>query len=254
MSRKISIVLIVLVCLVAGGWMIFRFMQPAPPPPSAEVATVAPEARPAPPAPPPLVAEAPRPAATTRVAPAPRPAAPVAPAPVETAPSAGTLRIDSDIPGAQVFLDRQFLGVTPVTAENVAPGTHRVNLSAQGYDGLVENVDVEPGPRALMFRFKEVRLDANLAVVHKHRFGSCTGRLVATPQGVRYETTNKEDAFSVPLDRFEEFAVDYMAKELRLKALKGKRFEFTDPEGNADRLFVFHRDVDAARKKLGQSK
>jgi hypothetical protein len=26
---------------------------------------------------------------------------------------------------------------------------------------------------------------------------------------------------------------------------------FADPEGNADRLFVFHRDVDAVRKKLG---
>jgi hypothetical protein len=250
MSRTVSFVLIALVLLVGGGWVLVRFMQPAPVP-RAEVAPVAPAPRPAPPAPPPAVTEAPQPAPTPRASVAPRPV-PVAPAPVETAPALGTLRIDSDVPGAQVFLDRQFVGVTPVVAENVAPGTHRVNLSAQGFDGLAEDVDVEPGPRDLMFRFKEVRLDLSIEVVHKHRFGSCTGRLVATPQGARYETTNKDDAFAVPLTRLEEFEVDYMAKELRVKALKGRRYEFTDPEGNADRLFVFHRDVDAARKRLGQ--
>ena len=29
-------------------------------------------------------------------------------------------------------------------------------------------------------------------------------------------------------------------------------FYFTDPEGNADRLFVFHRDVDKARSRLAK--
>ena len=45
--------------------------------------------------------------------PAPAPAAPEAPATV------ATLRIDSDVPGAQVFIDREFIGSTPVTASNV---------------------------------------------------------------------------------------------------------------------------------------
>ena len=35
-----------------------------------------------------------------------------------------------------------------------------------------------------------------------------------------------------------------------MKPGKGKLFNFTDPEGNADRLFVFHRDVDKARARL----
>jgi hypothetical protein len=33
-------------------------------------------------------------------------------------------------------------------------------------------------------------------------------------------------------------------------ARSGKRYDFTDPDGNADRLFVFHRDVEKARQRL----
>jgi len=33
-------------------------------------------------------------------------------------------------------------------------------------------------------------------------------------------------------------------------ARNSKRYDFTDPDGNADRLFVFHRDVDKARERL----
>ena len=164
-------------------------------------------------------------------------------------PTGGVLHIDSDVPGASVFIDRQYVGVTPLTAPNVAPGTHQLNVSAPGYSGIAQTVDVEPGPRDLVFTFKDVRLDAAIDVVHKHRIGSCKGRLIATPQGIRYETTDKNDAFSAPLTSLERFDVDYLAKTLRLK-VKGKQYDFTDPEGNADRLFVFHRDVDAARKKL----
>jgi hypothetical protein len=172
--------------------------------------------------------------------------------PAEAAPAAGTLHIDSDVPGAQVFIDRQYIGVTPLTAPSVSPGAHQLNMSAQGYDGISQRIDVEPGPRDLVFRFKEVRLDAAIDVVHKHRMGSCKGRLTATPQGIRYDTTDKNDAFSVPLAGVERFDVDYLAKTLHIKPANGRLYDFTDPEGNADRLFVFHRDVDAARKKLGE--
>ena len=34
------------------------------------------------------------------------------------------------------------MGVTPVTAPSIKAGNHRVNLSAQGYDGIAENIDV----------------------------------------------------------------------------------------------------------------
>mgnify|MGYP003338337097 CR=1 FL=1 len=95
-------------------------------------------------------------------------------------------------------------------------------------------------------------LDLALDVVHKHRIGACQGRLVANPQGLRYETTIKDDAFTTPLGSLEVFEVDYKEKILRVKLPKGRRLDFTDPGGNADKLFVFHRDVDKARQRLAK--
>jgi hypothetical protein len=175
----------------------------------------------------------------------------VAPAPaVIVAPDLVTLRVDSDVPGAQVFVDRVFLGKTPLTTTDVKPGSHRLNVSAPGYDGVARDIDVAPGSREITVSLREVRLDLSLAVVHKHRMGSCRGRLLATPSGLRYETTDKDDAFSAPLVNLETLEVDYLEKNLRIKLPQGKRYDFTDPEGNADHLFVFHRDVEKARERL----
>jgi hypothetical protein len=212
-------------------------------------AAPAPAVRPTAPAPKAPAAEK-APSSSVRATPRAKPAAPAAP--VEALPTGGFLHIDSDVPGASVFIDRQYVGVTPLTAPNVSPGTHQVNVSAQGYNGIAQSVDVEPGPRDLLFKFKEVRLEAAIDVVHKHRIGSCKGRLIATPQGLRYDTTDKNDAFTAPLTGLERFDVDYLAKTLHVKLANGKQYDFTDPDGNADHLFVFHRDVDAARKKLSE--
>ena len=46
--------------------------------------------------------------------------------------------------------------------------------------------------------------------------------------------------------------MDYLQKNLRVKLRGGKQYNFTDPDGNADRLFVFHRDVDKARERLAK--
>jgi hypothetical protein len=189
-----------------------------------------------------------RPRADTAPAPAPVPVEPEPPAPA--APTSGTLRIEADVPNAQVFLDRVFLGAAPVTATDVKPGNHRLNVSAEGFDGIAESIDVEPGPREIRVRFREVKLNLSIDVVHKHRMGSCKGRLVATARGLKYETTEKDDSFTAGLLDLETFQVDYLEKNLKVKPKKGKQFNFTDPEGNADRLFVFHRDVEKARERL----
>ncbi len=238
------------IALVGSSAAFFVLNRPEAPPPEAAVA--------APPrsAPPP-VAVAPRVEATPAPAPAPeprRPAAPApepaAPAPVAAAPTVATLFISSDVDGAQVFVDRQFVGQAPATAPDLKAGPHVINVSAKGYESVAMNIDVAPGPREVLVKLREVRLDAKLQVVHKHRMGSCTGQLLATPSGMRYETTDKDDAFSSALLELETFQVDYLKKNLRIKAGKGKQYDFTDPEGNADRLFVFHRDVDKARERL----
>ena len=208
-----------------------------------------------------VVAESRAPAAPGRARPAPAPPAarvreaapaePAAPAPApEPSPDTGLLRIETDVPGAQVFIDRQFVGVAPVTAENITPGTHQLNASAQGYDGIAMPIEVTPGRRDVVLRFREVRLDLAIDVVHRHGVGSCRGRLIATPAGIRYETSNRDDVFNAALLDLETFQVDYLAKNLRVKLPKGRQFNFTDPDGNADRLFVFHRDVERARERL----
>jgi hypothetical protein len=160
------------------------------------------------------------------------------------------LQIDVDVPDAQVFVDRVFLGKAPLTTSDVKPGSHRLNVSATGYEGVAQNLEVKPGMQQVSVKLREVRLDAGIDVVHKHRMGSCKGRLIATPQGMRYETTDKDDAFRAGLLDLDGFEVDYLKKNLRIKLKTGKSYDFTDPDGNADRLFVFHRDVDKARERL----
>ena len=234
----------------AAAVIVMRVETPEPEP----VVATAPEAAPvrAPRAPETAVA-APEPAprsAAPPVAAAPAPAPKTPPPVAEAPPDVGTLRIDSDVQGAQVFIDRQFIGTAPVVAEHVTPGSHQLNVSAEGFDSVATAIDVVPGQREIVVKLMEVRLDSSLDVIHKHGIGSCRGRLVATPQGLRYETSNRDDSFTAALLDIETFQVDYLAKNLRVKLPKGRQFNFTDPEGNADRLFVFHRDVEKARERI----
>lgn len=201
--------------------------------------------------PPPAAVETPEPEPAPETPRETAPAEPAAPAPApEPSPDLGLIRIETDVPGAQVFIDRQFVGTAPVTAENLTPGTHQLNVSAEGFDGIAMPIEVTPGRREIALRFREVRLDAAIDVVHRHGVGSCRGRLIATPSGIKYETSNRDDAFSAGLLNLETFQVDYLAKNLRVRLPKGRQFNFTDPDGNADRLFVFHRDVERARERL----
>ena len=246
MNRSI-VIAVFLILLVVSGVGFYLISRPKP----AAVRTPA-ATTPAPvvvPPPPPVAA----PPTTEQPRPSRRAAAPSATtAPVEAPPAADlvTLRIDSDVAGAQVFIDRQFIGTAPVTTTDVKPGTHQINVSATGYDQYAQSIDLTPGSRDVAVRFKEVRLDAKGDVVHKHGVGSCRGTLVATAQGLRYDTTNKGDAFTVPLTNLEVLEVDYLDKNLKVKIKGGKQYNFTDPMGNADTLFVFQRDVDKARQRL----
>lgn len=257
MNGRILAIVAALALVVGGGFaavVLMRMRAPAAPedasaPPAATREEAVPRAGDAPAAGGTAATTAPAPRPSRRVPAAPEPETP----PVEErAPEFGTLRIEADVPNAQVFLDRQFIGNAPVTAENVTPGQHTLNVSAEGYESIARTIDVEPGPRDVAIRFREVRLNATLDVIHKHRIGSCRGQLVATPQGIRYATDDKDDGFTAALQDLEQFTVDYLDKNLRIKIRKGRQYNFTDPEGNADRLFVFQRDVDKARQRLAK--
>lgn len=182
--------------------------------------------------------------------PAPPTSTPVTSTPEPAAPTTATLHITSDVAGAQVFLDNKFVGTAPATAENVAPGQRKVNVQAPGYEGVVEFVDVSAGPRDLMISLKTIRLDQKVSVTHKHRVGSCAGTLIATPDGVRYVTDNKDDGFVVTLQNIETFQADFLQKNLRIKIRGGRSYDFTDPSGKADALYLFHQEVDKVRQRL----
>lgn len=228
----------------AAAWMTWSREAPVAPQPSHTARPAASAARPradtggpSPPA-----------AAEPAVA-APSPPAAASPAPAASR-STGVLRVRSDVPGASVFLDRKYLGTTPLDMDGLDPGQHRLNVSVEGYEGHAQSVAIGETPAEVDVRFKEVRLDASIAVVHKHAMGSCSGRLVADPRGLRYETARSEDAFTLAFDELDTFVVDYLKKTLRVKKRGGRTWTFEDPNGQADPLFVFHRDVEKARARL----
>ncbi len=250
-SRLVLVMAALAVALALVGlllWAVGGRSKPAAPPEAA--APARPAAPPAAAARPEPVPETPveepdaRPRTRRKPAPAPKPA------PEPAAPTLGEVRIDADVPKAMVFLDRKYLGETPVTAREVAPGPHTLNLSAEGYEGQSRTIEVEPGTSDVMVRFREIRLDQAVDVVHKHGVGSCEGRLLATPQGLRYETTNKNDAFSLAFGQLETFEIDYLKKNLRVKRRGGKTWNFTTRADNADPLFVFHREVQKVRERI----
>lgn len=243
------------VLVVVGAVVLWRTSRGEGPaaPTRAERTTPAPAAAlPAPkgaetpaPAPEPVVPRAAGPRRRER-APAPEPA-PEAPSP---APGP-ELRVDSDVPGALVFLDRKFLGNAPVSTREVTAGLHQLNVSAEGYEGIARTIEVKEGqPTEVVVRLKEVRLDASVEVVHKHGIGSCSGRLTADLAGFRYAPAKGDDGFVLPFEAVEAFEIDYLKKNLRLKRKGGRTWNFESPTGSADPLFVFHRDVEKARAKL----
>jgi hypothetical protein len=184
-----------------------------------------------------------------------RPATDTEPTPAAAKPrTTASLFVESDVPETTVFVNRVFKGEAPLRIDDLAPGSYQINLSPQGYESVALPVEVTAGEeKTLSWKFKEVRLNERIAAVHKHGIGSCSGTLSATPRGLAYETTHA-DAFLVPLTELEAFEVNYIEKNLRVRVPGGKTFNFSDPDGNADRLYLFHQNVEKARKRLKDGK
>jgi PEGA domain len=221
--------------VVAGlglaGWLRGRRSAPHPmirPPTAAKVS-------------PPPARTTPSPAATPlrKTTPLPEPA--IRPAP---------LRVEADVADASVFVDRRFMGKAPLDLRDLAPGPHRLNVSAEGYALHAEEVEVGEEPRTISVRFNEVRLDESLTVIHKHGVGSCQGVLRAKPEGLGFEATSGKDSFRVPLTDLGKFEVDYLKKTLRVTLRGGRSYNFTVEGASADPLLVFQQKVEAARKRL----
>jgi hypothetical protein len=160
------------------------------------------------------------------------------------------LILESDVPETSVFIDRVYKGIAPVTVEDLTPGPHRLNMSVTGYEGVSETIEVKAGTHTISMKFKEIRLDATLAVLHRHAIGSCAGTLRATPQGLTYDTDHAPDRFRVALTDIETFEFAYLEKNLRVKIRGGKTYNFTDPGGLPDPLYQFYQPVEKVRQRL----
>lgn len=182
---------------------------------------------------------------------APDPAADVpeirTPLPVTTT---ATLRIDSDVRGADVFIDNSFVGKAPAVVEGVAPGRRKISVSAPGYATVAEFREIAAGPDELTIALRTIRLNRRVAVTHRHRFGSCEGALIATPAGLRYETSHAQDAFSAPLTGIGTFEADYLQRNVKVGIPGGRTWNFTVPDGTADDLYAFYQDVEKVRQRL----
>jgi hypothetical protein len=249
MRAPVVIASAVVVCAAAGAWWFFGSTPPPAPVVKGKASSAAPAAK-ARAAPAPVTSsksndadDVPRPR-DRREAPAPAPAPPVV-----AAPRVATLRVETDVPGASVLIDRLGVGEAPITIPNLTPGSHRVHVVAYGYEGYAETLELEPGTRTLSIKFKEIKLDENIEVIHKHAMGSCRGRLSASPQEFRYTPTSGDHGFSVALPGVDRLETDYLKAMLSLNA-QGKTFNFTAADGNAERLLIFQTNVSKARTRV----
>ena len=203
--KRLDVALIVVTLLLGAVWYFLRGATPAPEPAGSVSARATGLSRSA-------GKTAPR---SSRSA---RPRASGEPAP------AG-LSVDADVPDADVFVDRVYKGKAPLLLTDVAPGPHRINVSAEGFDGYAETVDVTGESQNLSVRLKPVRLAAGVDVVHKHGIGSCRGRLSATPAGLRYTPAKGDDGFEVPLASVERLDADYLKKQLDGEGARGPHLQ-----------------------------
>lgn len=154
------------------------------------------------------------------------------------------------MPDASVFIDHRFVGKAPVDVRDLPPGSHRLNVAADGFAMHAEEVEVGTEPRIVSVRFNEIRLDESLEVLHKHGVGSCQGVLKASPEGLAFEASGGKDSFKAPFADLARFEVDYLKKTLRLSLRGGRSFNFTVEGTSADPLLIFQQKVEAVRKRL----
>lgn len=247
MSRPLAVSLaIVAAILVGGAWLLGVFEAPAPAPVADDAPAAGARTDDAPPPSAPRAPDAPR---------APQPddradaGVPEIRTPLPPPPATGTLTVASDVPGADVFIDNAFVGKAPAVVESVAPGRRKISVSAPGHETVTEFHDVAPGPASLRIALKTIRLDRRVAVTHRHRLGSCDGTLVATPEGLRYTTDRRQDAFSIALSGIDTLEADYLDRSLKV-GFDGRTFNFTVPQERVDRLYELYQDVEKARAQL----
>src|SRR5687767_10845965 len=66
------------------------------------------------------------------------------------APAVGSLLVESEPPGASVFVDGRLAGETPLTLSDIAAGLHRVRVVRLGHLENSRLVTIKPGARTTL--------------------------------------------------------------------------------------------------------
>jgi hypothetical protein len=121
------------------------------------------------------------------------------------AASAGSIRIKTDAPGAEVFLDGTRAGQTPLSLTDVPPGTHELRFVKEGFREATRSVNVPATGSLRLFVVLEA-IEGPLPAVprtfhafHRHGVGLCTGTLTVAKDGLHYRSEDDEDDnFDIP--------------------------------------------------------
>lgn len=95
----------------------------------------------------------------------------------------GVLKIDANVPGAEIRIDYEPVGETPLT-RYMPPGTYSVRVAADGFNPFVQRVTVYPGKR----------VDLNATLMR----GGGTVEFVVEPGGANIELNGQDTGFRTP--------------------------------------------------------
>jgi hypothetical protein len=77
--------------------------------------------------------------------------------------AAGSLLVNTDPSGANIFIDGRFVGASPYEGRDLFSGTHRVRVAKEGYDTWEKDVVVEAGKGVQVFAMlREIRKEVTL--------------------------------------------------------------------------------------------
>ena len=94
-----------------------------------------------------------------------------------TEPRFGTLSIDSYPSGANVYLDEQYKGTTPLTISGLSPHSYHIALTMEGYRTYVARVSISNGKTSTV----SATLTPTLAQILPSGYVSSNSKYLPTP-------------------------------------------------------------------------
>jgi hypothetical protein len=121
------------------------------------------------------------------------------------APAAVSVRVKTALPGAQVSLDGQPVGETPLTLDPLPDGKYTLQFSLAGHEDHEEILDIRGGKPASLFvvlKAHPVELPAfpvRYAVLHLHVNDACQGELTVSRDQLEFAAASGPDRFTISI-------------------------------------------------------